>query len=140
VNLAGGDLIHQHRAMGEGGNHSGLVIGLVCGVGIWLLSPLLARHAEPWDASGGYYPGALLLAGALGGWTAPRQVGRVVVGVFAGQVLVLLGRVVVDPTNGGLWPLGIVFLGIYSVPVLVGAVVAAIFRRRRERRAGSRPE
>jgi hypothetical protein len=123
---------------GGGGGNSGLVIGLACGVGIWLLSPLLARQVEPWDASGGYYLGALLLAGVLGGWAAPSQVGRVVVGVFAGQVLVLLGRVVADPTSGGLWPLGIVFLGIYSVPVLVGAIVAAVLRRRRERRGGSR--
>ncbi len=57
-----------------------------------------------------YYPLALLLAGVLGGWAAPGQVGRVVTGIFAGQALMLLGGVVSDPSSGGLWPLGILWL------------------------------
>lgn len=119
--------------MRVGSGSSGLLVGLTSGAAIWLLSPVLADHAEPWDASGAYYPLALLLAGALGGWMNPGQVGRVVTGVFAGQALVLLGRVVSDPSSGGLWPLGILFLGLYSVPALVGALVAAALRRRHGR-------
>jgi hypothetical protein len=69
-------------------------------------------------------------------WVAPTQVGRVALGIFVGQALVLLGGVVTDPASGGLWPLGIVFLAIYSMLALIGAVIAVAVMRHR---AGSRP-
>jgi hypothetical protein len=116
-------------------NILGFLIGLACGAAIWLLSPVVTRHREPWDGSV-YYPVALLLAGLLGGWVAPTQVGRVALGIFVGQALVLLGGVVTDPASGGLWPLGIVFLAIYSMLALIGAVIAVAVMRHR---AGSRP-
>lgn len=110
------------------------MIGLAGGAAIWLLSPLVTGRAEPWDAGGGYYPGALFIAGLLGGLAVPARPGLIALGVFAGQVLVLLGRVVADPAGGGLWPLGILFGGLYSMLALVGALVGAAVgaRRRRE--------
>lgn len=107
------------------------VIGAIGGAGVWLLSPLVTGRAEPWDAASGYYPAALFLAGLLGSLAVPTHPVVVVVGIFAGQVLVLMGRVVADPASGGLWPLGILFLGLYSVVALVGAVVGSVVGRRR---------
>jgi hypothetical protein len=115
---------------------SGFLIGMACGAAIWLLSPILAGRSEPWDA-GFYYPVALLVAGLLGGWAAPTHMGRVALGIFLGQGLILLGGVIADPGSGALWPLGIVFLGIYSVVALFGAAIGAAITRHR---AASRPD
>ena len=107
------------------------LIGLVLGAAIWLLSPWLTGRSEPWDAEGGYYAGALLATGAFGGLLLPLNWPAVALGIFAGQVLVILGGVLADPASGSLWPLGLVFLGVYSVLALVGALLGAALRRGR---------
>jgi hypothetical protein len=117
---------------------SALLLGLALGAAIWLLSPVITGSREPWDAEGGYYAGALLLTGILGGLAAPQYWGSVAIGIFAGQALVLLGGVVAEPANGGLWPLGLLFLAFYSVLGLVGAGVGTGLRRLRSRRERSR--
>jgi hypothetical protein len=119
---------------------SALLIGAVCGAGIWLLSPLLARHAEPWDGAAGYYPGALFLTGFVSSLMVPGVPGTVALGIFIGQALVLLGRVVAHPAQGGLWPLGIFFLGPYTLVALLGAVVGSAVGRRIGRRGQRRPD
>jgi hypothetical protein len=48
---------------------------------------------------------------------------------------VIIGGVLADPASGGLWPLGIAFLAIYSVLALVGALLGAALRRGRGRSA-----
>lgn len=93
---------------------------------------------EPWDAEGGYYVGTLLGAGILGGLAAPTHWGSTTLGVFAGQALVLLGGVLAEPASGGLWPLGLLFLGFYSILALFGTGVGATLRRLQTRRKGSR--
>ena len=105
-----------------------LLIGFGLGAVIWLMSPLITGQREPWDAEGGYYAGALLVAGSLGGVLAPRHWLSVALGVFGGQVVVLLAGVIAHPANAGLWPLGVAFLGIYSVLALLGAVLGAGIR------------
>ena len=114
------------------GRGSGFFVGVGLGALIWLLSPVVTGRREPWDASGGYYIGALLGAGILGGLVAPTHWGAAALGVFAGQVLVLLGGVLVTPASGGLWPLGVVFLGVYSVLSLLGAGLGAAARHFRD--------
>jgi hypothetical protein len=106
-----------------------LLIGVGLGAAIWLISPLITGQREPWDAEGGYYPAALLGAGILGGVVTPRHWLAVALGVFGGQVMVLLGGVMAEPASGGLWPLGILFLGVYSVLALLGAGLGASVRR-----------
>jgi hypothetical protein len=108
---------------------SGLPIGLALGAGIWVLSASITGHQEPWDSPGMYYAGALLSAGAIGGFLVPGHWAEVAVGVFAGQAVVLLARVLAEPASGGLWPLGILFLGIYSLLALVGAGLGSGLRR-----------
>jgi hypothetical protein len=109
------------------------ILGLILGAAIWLLSPLITGRREPWDAEGNYYAGALLAAGALAGITVPSYWGTTVLGIFAGQVLVLLGGVLADPSSGGLWPLGILLLGAYSVLALLGAAIVKGVRQVRSR-------
>jgi hypothetical protein len=113
------------------------LIGVILGASIWLLSPWITGRSEPWDAESGYYPGALLLAGAVGGLLVPMHWSSVTLGIVVGQVLVILGGVLADPASGGLWPLGLIFLAGYSVLALVGALLGAILRRGRGKPFGA---
>lgn len=108
---------------------SGLPIGLALGAGIWVLSASITGHQEPWDSPGVYYAAALVGAGVIGGFLVPGHWAEVAVGVFTGQAVVLLARVLAEPATGGLWPLGILFLGLYSLLALVGAGVGSGLRR-----------
>ena len=116
------------------------LFGLVLGIAIWLLSPLIAGHREPWDAEGGYYATALLVGGILGGLAVPQHWALVAIGILAGQAAVLLGGVIFEPASGGLWPLGLVFLAMYSVLGLVGAGIGAGLRRLQRRWQRSRAD
>jgi hypothetical protein len=109
------------------------LIGVVVGAAIWLLSPLITGRREPWDAGGGYYEGALLGAGVLGGLLLPQNSRWLVAGLFVGQAAVLLGGVLMDPSSGGLWPLGLVFLALYVMLALLGAMLGSVMRRLRAR-------
>jgi hypothetical protein len=120
------------------GRSLAFLIGVGLGALIWLLSPVVTGRREPWDAPVGYYYGALLGAGILGGFAAPAHWGATALGVFAGQALVLLGGVLVTPASGGLWPLGLLFLGVYSVLSLLGAGIGAAARHARSGGDGSR--
>ena len=73
---------------------------------------------------------ALLGAGFVGGLLVPGHWGEVAVGVYAGQALVLLGRVLSDTGSGGLWPLGLMVLALYSLIALLGALLGSALRRR----------
>ena len=120
------------------GRGYGFLIGFSLGAAIWLLSPMVTGRREPWDAEGPYYVGTLFGAGIFGGLAIPTHWGSSTLGVFAGQASVLLAGVLAEPASGGLWPLGLVFLGFYSVLALFGTGVGATLRRRRTSRKGSR--
>ena len=77
---------------------------------------------------------ALLVAGFVGGLLVPGHWGEVAVGVYAGQALVLLGRVLSDTGSGVLWPLGLMVLGLYSLIALAGALLGSALRRFANRR------
>ena len=108
---------------------TGLPIGLAFGAAIWVLSASITGRPEPWDANSAYYPVALLVAGFVGGFLVPGHWGEVAVGVYAGQALVLLGRVLSDTGSGGLWPLGLIVLALYSLVALAGALLGSALRR-----------
>jgi hypothetical protein len=113
---------------------TGLPIGLALGVGIWVLSASITGRAEPWDDGGMYYPAALVAAGLVGGFLVPAHWGEVAVGVYAGQALVLLARVLSDTSGGGLWLLGLVVLALYSLIALASALLGSALRRLANRR------
>lgn len=108
---------------------TGLPIGLALGAGIWVLSLTLTGQSQPWEAGGLYYPGALLAAGLVGGALVPGHWGEVAAGIFTGQALVLLGRMMSDPGSGGLWTAGIMFVALYSLLALAGALLGSALRR-----------
>ena len=117
-----------------------MLVGVGLGALLWLLSPVVASRREPWDAPAGYYVGALLGAGILGGLAAPTHWSSAALGIFAGQALVLIGGVLTTPASGGLWPLGLVFLSFYSLFSLLGAGVGAAVRRLRDRTDRTTPD
>jgi hypothetical protein len=83
-----------------------------------------------------YYAVTLLGAGVIGGFLVPGHWAEVALGVFTGQAVVLLARVLAEPASGGLWPLGLLFLGVYSLLALVGAGLGSGLRRAVGRRPG----
>lgn len=104
------------------------------GAAIWLLSELVTGRQEPWDASGWYYPGSLLAAGLVSGLAVPGHFAAGSLGVYAGQAVVLLARVMIEPGDGGLWPLGLLVMAVYSVLALLGAGLGATLAGRHHRR------
>jgi hypothetical protein len=108
---------------------SGLPIGVAFGACIWLLSASFTGRLEPWDSEGLYYPAALVGAGLVGGFLVPTHWVEVAVGIFTGQGLVLLGRAMSEPGSGGLWPLGMVVLAMYTLLALLGGAVGSGLRR-----------
>jgi hypothetical protein len=108
-----------------------LVIGFVIGLGLWLIPAQFFGQAEPWDGNSPAYPLALFLSGVLLGLLAPGRPGAAATGVFLGQLVVLLWRVVRSPETSELWLVGVVMLAGYTfVATGVGALLGSLLRRR----------
>lgn len=100
---------------------------------IWVLSPMVTGHAEPWDANSAYYPLALSGGGvALGIWR-PGNAAIAYLGVISGQLLSLLMMSGPGPFIG----LALVFLAGFSLLLAFGAAVGAKVRMRYR---GKRPD
>jgi hypothetical protein len=105
--------------------------GLCLGLALWLLPALLLDVREPWDSDGPGYPLSLFAIGLALGFLGPGRERAVVGGVFAGQLLVLLGRVVASPATSELWVVGVVFLAGYTLVLTgLGAVAGRAARGR----------
>ena len=98
----------------------------VLGASVWALSPLLAGHGEPWDASGPYYVSMLAIAGAISGGLFPRPLSAHYLGAVTGQAVYELLFLDIGP----LFLLGLLFLLGYSVVFLAAAAAAAFVRLR----------
>ncbi|HET8623732.1 MAG TPA: hypothetical protein VFM14_09245 [Gemmatimonadales bacterium] len=96
------------------------MIGLVIGLALWMVPALAFAEPEPWDDDGPAYPLALLASGLVLGFLAPGQRSAAVAGVFGGQFLALLGRVVARPATSELWLVGAMILAVFTL-VLTGA-------------------
>ncbi len=107
-------------------------LSILLGALIWFLSPMLTGHREPWDANPAFYPVALFAAGFIPACFSARWFWLWAAGAWMGQVIAFL-YLVVRSGNGGLWPLGLAFLGVYSLLSLAGAGLGAcvhlLFRR-----------
>jgi hypothetical protein len=108
-----------------------LLLGFVIGLAIWLIPARFLGQAEPWDGNSPAYPLALFASGLLLGLLAPGKPGAAATGVFLGQLLVLLSRVVTSPENSELWLVGVVMLAGYTfVASGIGALLGGLIRRR----------
>jgi len=101
--------------------------GAGLGFGLWLVSPLVAGCAEPWDASFPFYTPVMLVGGALVGSLLPRHSIAFVLGVWVGQVLALATL----PGHDRSWILlGAITTAIGAVVSLPGYLAAAQIRTR----------
>jgi hypothetical protein len=90
-----------------------------CAAIVWALSPWLAGHREPWDAESYYYPLALVVAGAIAGYVAPRPLWAHYVGAVVGQIAFQAVVLRIGPQ----FLLGVAFLLGYSLVFLLGAAI-----------------
>ena len=102
-----------------------LIISALASVSIWLLTPVLTSHREPWDADGSFYIVALVIAGAVAGALAPKPLWAHYVGSYAGQ----LGYELIFLHVGPLVVVGAVFLLVYCAVFSMTAALAAVVRR-----------
>jgi len=109
------------------------VLFVLLGAALWIVISLLAGVQEAWDHSSYWRFGYALLAlfSAAGGYWLPRKPWRWPLFLVLGQFLTMF---VQNPT-ANLLPLGIVFLGIVSVPLLVPAYLGALIKNRRAKGA-----
>lgn len=105
-----------------------LLFSIASGVAIWVGSPVLTGHLEPWDAENPLpYLGGLVLAGALASTIEPRGFWKWPIGIYVGQTLGILYRTMTLPGAGVNFfvPLGMAFLVPYTTLALLGAVIGA---------------
>jgi hypothetical protein len=114
-----------------------LLAGFVIGLAIWLIPARFLGQAEPWDGNSPAYPLALFGSGLLLGLVGPGKPGAAATGVFLGQLVVLVYRVVTSPETSELWLVGVVMLAGYTfVATGLGALLGGLIRRK----AGPAPE
>jgi hypothetical protein len=105
---------------------------------LWLVPAQFFGQSEPWDGNGPWYAIALFASGLVLGFLGPGRPGAAAAGVFGGQFLVLLWRVVTRPENSELWLVGVVMLAGYSfVAAGLGALLGNVVRRRLGPETGS---
>lgn len=108
-----------------------LIAGFVIGLALWLVPWLLLAESEPWDGHGPAYPLTLLLVGLALGFLGPGRPGAAVGGVFAGQLLALLYRVITHPGGNETWMIGVLLLGGYTFVVTgIGGFLGGVIRQR----------
>ena len=101
-------------------------LAVILGALIWLLSPLFTGQREAWDAQSPYYDCALLLAGFLPACLSARRFWLWAVAAWLGQLAAFAFLVLhTVPVGADLWPVGLVFLTLYSLLSLAGAALGA---------------
>jgi hypothetical protein len=103
-------------------------LSVVLGALIWLCSQFITGTAEPWDAAGYYWQIGLLLAGFLPAVSSPRRFWLWPLGVLFGQLIIFAARAFQGPPSA-LWPVGVVYLVLFSVVTLAGAFLGWASRR-----------
>lgn len=110
--------------------------GAAVGFGIWLVAPVVAGRAAPWDAAFPLYGVVLISSGILVGLMGPRPrfLGWLTswIGTWAGQVLALLILPWLERVS---LPAGVASTGLGSSLFVIGTVAGTIMgllaRRRR---------
>lgn len=108
-----------------------LILGAVLGLALWVVPALLSDESLPWNSRGPVYAVGLLIIGFILGFFGPGQPIAAVAGVFIGQLLVLLTRIVATSAMRELWLVSAMLLAGYTVVAAgVGAVLGNALRRR----------
>jgi hypothetical protein len=108
-----------------------LIAGFALGLAIWALPSLLFHQAEPWNGQGPAYALTLVVAGLLLGFFGPRQLFASVAGVFGGQVVVVLTRMIRSPGANEVWMVSVMLVAGYTfVATGAGAVLGTLLRQR----------
>ena len=104
-------------------------VGVLFGYGIWAASSMIFGTKEAFDSP--FYGLTLVVVGALFSLFSKDKAWRWVVAILIGQLIGFALLVVKRP--GPLWPLGLIFIFIYSSAVFLGTILGAslngIFRR-----------
>jgi hypothetical protein len=100
------------------------IVAAVLGATIWLLSPWVTGHKEPWDADGIFYFGALVVAGLIAGVVSPKPLWAHYLGSLIGQLSYELLFLKVGP----LVVVGVGFLLAYCLLFVAAAFAAARVR------------
>lgn len=116
-----------------------LLIGLLLGLALWLVPAFLFGDPDPWDDPNPAYAIALLACGFLLGFLGPGYLFAAVAAVFAGQLVVLLSRVLSSAQTSELWAVSAMMLGGYTFVVTgLGAFLGSFLRRRLSPTGGDR--
>jgi hypothetical protein len=98
------------------------------GAVLWTLTAITGGRTEPWDSPGYWsvaYPLAVVLSGGLG-YVFPQNAWRWTVALMFMQVPVMI----FGGSGFGLLPLGLILLGVLSLPAVALASLAAKLRLR----------
>jgi hypothetical protein len=109
-------------------NSSRLAYGISAAAGmvLWFATAMISGKREPWDSSTYWtvaYPVAIVLSGVLG-YVFPRQPWRWAVVIMLMQI----GVMIIGGSGFGLLPLGVILLGVLSLPAVATARFAARIR------------
>jgi len=107
-----------------------LFIGVILGLLIWVLSPILTGELEPWDAqkNAKYYPIALFLCGFIACIPYPHKYLSATFGVFVGQILFLLFF-----RFGPFILIGTMMVALYNFVALFGALFCSKLLEKRKK-------
>ena len=107
-------------------------LSVVLGALVWILSPALTGHREPWDADSLFYRCGLFLAGFIPACFSARRFWLWALGAWVGQLFAFV-VLILRFGSGPLWLVGVFALFAYALWSLAGAGLGAgvhyLFRR-----------
>ncbi|HEX6998907.1 MAG TPA: hypothetical protein VF322_12260 [Gammaproteobacteria bacterium] len=117
--------------MGTDSSRLPYTLAIVCGTVLWTVTAAVGDRTEPWDTAEYWtisYPLAIVLAGVLG-FCFPRRAWRWALALMLTQMLVMA----VGGGDFSLLPLGLVLLGVLSLPAIGVASLASKVSPRKAR-------
>ena len=106
------------------------ILAMALGALIWLASPSMTGHREPWDANSPYYVISLTAAGLVAGVFVPRRFWLWPIAIYLGQcaAIVALAFMTSHGDIGLFVPLGMIVLAMFALLSLLGAAAGAGIR------------
>jgi uncharacterized membrane protein (UPF0136 family) len=107
------------------------IVGAALGLALWVVPALLSDESLPWNSQGPVYAVGLLIIGFILGFLGPGQSIAAVAGVFVGQLLILVTRIMATSATRELWLVSAMLLAGYTVVASgAGAALGNALRRR----------